>query len=66
MIVIGGLMVLARELVVDGISHPMAGVLDLVVEQTARPVGHGYVEAEVDRSNPFFARSTRLRGHEFH
>jgi cobyrinic acid a,c-diamide synthase len=62
----GGLMYLARELVVDGVSHPMAGVLDLVVEQTARPVGHGYVEAEVDGTNAFFERSTRLRGHEFH
>jgi len=62
----GGLMYLARELIVDGVSHPMAGVLDLVIEQTARPVGHGYVEAEVDRANPFFDRSTVLRGHEFH
>ncbi len=62
----GGLMFLARELIVDGVSHPMAGVLDLVVEQTTRPVGHGYVEAEVDRPNPFFDCSTRLRGHEFH
>jgi cobyrinic acid a,c-diamide synthase len=30
----GGLMYLARELVVDGSSYPMAGVLDLVIEQT--------------------------------
>jgi cobyrinic acid a,c-diamide synthase len=62
----GGLMFLARELIVDGVSYPMAGVLDLVIEQTARPVGHGYVEAEVDRANPFFDLSLRLRGHEFH
>ena len=45
----------------------MAGVLDLVVEQTARPQGHGYVEAEVDRAQPVLRRpGTRLRGHEFH
>jgi cobyrinic acid a,c-diamide synthase len=62
----GGLMFLARELIVDGASYPMAGVLDLVVEQTARPVGHGYVEAEVDQPNPFFEGPARLRGHEFH
>lgn len=62
----GGLMYLSRELIVDGRSHPMAGVLDLVVEQTERPQGHGYVEAEVDRDNPFFAPGSRLRGHEFH
>ena len=62
----GGLMFLARELIVDGVSRPMAGVLDLVVEHKAMPQGHGYVEAEVDRPNPFFAPGTRLRGHEFH
>jgi len=62
----GGLMFLARELIVDGVSRPMTGVLDLVVEQKARPQGHGYVEAEIDRSNPFFAPGIRLRGHEFH
>jgi cobyrinic acid a,c-diamide synthase len=62
----GGLMYLARELVVGPATYPMAGVLDLVVQQTPRPAGHGYVVAEVDRPNPFFAPGTRLRGHEFH
>jgi len=62
----GGLMFLARELIVGGVAHPMSGVLDLVVEQRTRPQGHGYVEAEVDRPNPFFTPGTRLRGHEFH
>ena len=28
----GGLMFLARELIVGGVSHPMSGVLDLVVD----------------------------------
>lgn len=62
----GGLMYLARELRLDGSTYPMAGVLDLVVEQRTRPQGHGYVEAVVDRANPFFAVGTALRGHEFH
>jgi cobyrinic acid a,c-diamide synthase len=62
----GGLMYLAKELVVDGLSHPMAGVLDLVVEQTPRPRGHGYAEGTVERANPLFETGTRLRGHEFH
>lgn len=62
----GGLMYLSRELRVDGQAYSMAGVLDVSVEQTGRPQGHGYVEAQVDLSNPFFPVGTRLRGHEFH
>ena len=61
-----GLMYLARELVVDGVPHPMSGVLDLVVEQRPTPQGHGYEVAVVDRDNPFFPAGTRLVGHEFH
>ena len=62
----GGLMYLARELRTDGSVYPMAGVLDLVVEQTPRPQGHGYESVVIDRDNPFFARGTELVGHEFH
>lgn len=62
----GGLMYLARELRVDGRTFPMAGVLDLVIEQMAKPQGHGYEVAVVDRENPFFATGTKLSGHEFH
>jgi cobyrinic acid a,c-diamide synthase len=61
-----GLMYLARELVVDGVPHAMAGVLDLAVEQLPTPQGHGYEVAVVDRDNPFFSAGTRLVGHEFH
>jgi cobyrinic acid a,c-diamide synthase len=62
----GGLMYLATTLVVNQQHHPMLGALPIVVEQTARPQGHGYVTAAVDTVNPFFATGTRLRGHEFH
>jgi cobyrinic acid a,c-diamide synthase len=62
----GGLMYLAREIRVNGSSFPMAGVLDLVVEQSTRPVGHGYEVVIVDRDNPFFGTGERLAGHEFH
>jgi cobyrinic acid a,c-diamide synthase len=61
-----GLMYLARELVVDGVAHPMAGVLDLVVEHCPTPQGHGYEVAVADTDNPFFAAGARLVGHEFH
>jgi cobyrinic acid a,c-diamide synthase len=59
-------MYLARELVVDGVAHPMTGVLDLVVDQRRTPQGHGYEVAVADRENPFFPAGTRLVGHEFH
>ena len=62
----GGLMYLARELVMAGATYPMAAVLDLVVEQTARPQGHGYEEARVDMQNPFLPVGMKLKGHEFH
>lgn len=61
-----GLMYLARELVVDGVVHPMSGVLDLVVEHCSTPQGHGYEIAVADAESPFFAAGTRLVGHEFH
>jgi cobyrinic acid a,c-diamide synthase len=44
----------------------MVGALPVVVEQTPRPQGHGYMAATVDRPNPFFPVGTRLLGHEFH
>jgi len=62
----GGLMYLARALVRDGVAHPMVGALPIVVEHTARPQGHGYMAATVDRPNPFFPMGTPLLGHEFH
>lgn len=62
----GGLMLLARTLEVGGRTFPMAGVLDLAVEQRTRPQGHGYVEGRVSADNPFFPPGTTLRGHEFH
>ncbi len=62
----GGLMYLARTLSWGAESYPMAGVLPLDVEQMERPQGHGYVEGEVEGSNPFLESGRRLRGHEFH
>ncbi len=62
----GGLMYLARQLEFEGAVFYMAGILDLELEQTKRPQGHGYVVAKVCRNNPFFALGTELKGHEFH
>jgi cobyrinic acid a,c-diamide synthase len=62
----GGLMYLARELRVGDAVYPMSGVLDLAIEQTERPQGHGYETVVIDRDNPFYPVGTELRGHEFH
>jgi hypothetical protein len=44
----------------------MVGALPIVATMHGKPRGHGYVEAVIDRANPFLAVGTTLRGHEFH
>ena len=44
----------------------MAGVFDVDLTMSARPVGHGYAEVTVDQPNAFFAVGESFRGHEFH
>ncbi|MDJ0763335.1 MAG: cobyrinate a,c-diamide synthase [Myxococcota bacterium] len=62
----GGLMYLAASLLQAGTPYPMVGALPIAVEQQRRPQGHGYVQATVDRKNPFLDPGTALKGHEFH
>ncbi len=62
----GGITYLAETLTHAGRAYPMVGALPVAVEHTERPRGHGYVEARVDTTNPFFDEGTELRGHEFH
>lgn len=62
----GGFILLGKSLDTAGRRFPMAGVLPLRFEMQKRPQGHGYMELEVERENPFFRVGTKLRGHEFH
>lgn len=62
----GGLMYLCRTLSWRGERAQMAGVFPYDVEMSARPQGHGYVQARVESDNPFFLPGTELYGHEFH
>jgi cobyrinic acid a,c-diamide synthase len=62
----GGLMLLSRAIRTGGTAHQMAGVLPFEVEVCPSPQGHGYVQAKVDRQNPFFPVGLELKGHEFH
>ncbi len=61
-----GLMYLCRKVHGEGRFYEMVGVIPADVRMMERPQGHGYVEADVIRGNPFFARGTAIRGHEFH
>jgi len=62
----GGLMYLSQRIRWGERSAEMVGVLPCEVEMTGKPQGHGYVIAQVENENPFFALGTILRGHEFH
>ncbi len=62
----GGLIFLSKTLTWDDKSYNMSGVLPITVKMDKKPQGHGYIEASVDRENPFHPVGTKLRGHEFH
>jgi cobyrinic acid a,c-diamide synthase len=62
----GGLMYLGEELVLEGKSYPMAGVLPVSFGLFKRPQGHGYTVVSVERENPYYPAGTEIRGHEFH
>ena len=60
-----GMMYLSRAISWKGKGIRMAGVVPPEVELSARPAGHGYIEAEVVRRTRFSRRRV-VRGHEFH
>jgi len=62
----GGLMYLGEELILEGRSYQMAGVLPVVFAFSKKPQGHGYTIIRVEEKNPYFRIGTELRGHEFH
>ena len=62
----GGLMYLGEHIQVGSDKFPMAGVFPYDFVMGKKPQGHGYTILEVARDNPYFARGTVLKGHEFH
>ena len=62
----GGLMYLGQELVLEGKTYPMVGVLPVSFDFYPRPQGHGYTIVTVENENPFYEVGTEIRGHEFH
>ena len=65
----GGLMYLARSLIVDGRRHEMVGAIPGDVHMQRRPVGSGYVELEGTGHAPHGpgrVGGAVFRAHEFH
>ncbi len=62
----GGLMYLCKEIVINDVSYPMAGIFPHRIEIYKKPQGHGYTRAEVVLKTPFFTQGARFVGHEFH
>jgi cobyrinic acid a,c-diamide synthase len=62
----GGLMYLAKELLCEGKTYPMAGIFPAVIGVSKKPQGHGYTVIEVESPNPYFKTGQILHGHEFH
>lgn len=62
----GGLMYLGENIIWQGKSWPMTGILPWDFDVRIKPAGHGYSILEVVEDTPFFSAGTTLRGHEFH
>lgn len=62
----GGLMFLCRKIMRQEKTFPMIGVFPYDVVLEDRPQGHGYTVLECLNENPYFAKGTCLKGHEFH
>jgi cobyrinic acid a,c-diamide synthase len=63
----GGLMYLADALEdLDGVAHPMVGLLPVTVRMRPRRLTLGYREVRFTADTPLGLAGTRARGHEFH
>lgn len=62
----GGLMYLTKGIVADGVTYPMVGVFDCLVQMEKKPQGHGYAIQEALPGNPYYPPGCMLKGHEFH
>ena len=62
----GGLMYLAKDLILNDTAYPMVDVLPIVFGLSKKPQGHGYTIIRIDKENPYFNVGTEFRGHEFH
>jgi cobyrinic acid a,c-diamide synthase len=62
----GGMMFLAKDIVADGTTYPMAGVLPLSIEMSPRLVKFGYVRVRFNSDCILGPAGTVATGHSFH
>ena len=62
----GGLMYMAKSIEYQNKEYNLCGVIPLKIKMKAKPVGHGYVDAEVDNDNGYFPIGLNIKAHEFH
>ena len=62
----GGLIYLCRSLKWNCEEYPLAAVFPVKLTMEPTPQGHGYMEIEADKENPYFSKGAVLHGHEFH
>ncbi len=63
----GGFMLLTKSISsVEGKRYEMANIFDIDLYFHKKPQGLGYVEAKVCEENPYFAKDSYIKGHEFH
>ncbi len=62
----GGFMYLGRNLIVEDMAYPMAGVFQMDFAMQKRPQGHGYSICRVSGANPFLPLDYEFKAHEFH
>jgi len=63
----GGLMYLSREIIHQGKSHKMVGVIQADTVMTPKPIGRGYVQLEpCSDEHPWENVADKIYAHEFH
>lgn len=62
----GGLMYLSESLIINEESYPMAGIFPLKFILEKKPQAHGYSIVQVKDDNPYYAKGSVIKGHEFH
>lgn len=63
----GGFLYLHRELAdMDGVFHPMCGVLDARAYRTEKLSRFGYITLTAQREGAFFRKGEQIKAHEFH